>query len=187
MFGDMKKIKWVPVPLGASREGEQMEDRFVKSVLVKYPQFDKETCAFTSVASALHYCSATLKMGNKEVASKISNSSVGFAKGKSARQQLDFIGKLVKDNSTFFKKTQLRSKKKAVETWDSLNKFQPGPTIIVLLGADGGQNHCVTLVNDLVFDSNCYYAMRLNKETLDWCCNCKGGFKRAVYGVRFSH
>jgi hypothetical protein len=40
-------------------------------------------------------------------------------------------------------------------------------------------------VGDLVFDSNFTQTMRLNKEILDWCCNCKTGYMRAAYALHF--
>ena len=76
-------------------------------------------------------------------------------------------------------------KKAKLEDWDILNKRSPYPTVLVLQGGDGGQSHSVTVVNDLVFDSNCGYALRLNKRTLDWCCNCEAGFVKIVYALRF--
>jgi hypothetical protein len=55
--------------------------------------------------------------------------------------------------------------------------------VVVLLGGDGGQSHSVTLMGDLVFDSNCTHAMHLQMETLD--SNCKIGFMCAAYPLRF--
>jgi hypothetical protein len=125
-------------------------------------------------------------MGDKQVASSLSSVAVCEAKGD-ARSQLDVIAKIVKEKSTYWRKHELRTRQKKVEQWDILKIRSPVPTLVVLLGADGGQSHSVTLVNDLVFDSNCTHAMRLNKETLDWCCNCEKGFLRAVYLLRFWH
>jgi hypothetical protein len=185
--GDKTKMKWVPVPAGSVNEGVRIDELLIKTVILKYPQYEDETCTFHAFASALHYCAATLKMGDKSTASFFSRGAVGYAKGQNARDQLDFIMKEMKSRQKYFNKIEFRYKKKAIDNWDILHKQHPGPTVIVVGGADGGQNHSVTLVNDLVFDSNCYHAMRLSEETLDWCCNCKGGFERAVLAVRFSH
>jgi hypothetical protein len=157
----------------------------VENVPIKYPQYDLENCTFMSMASALHYCSAELKMGDKQLGSTLSQGAIGYVKGLSAGAQLDGLVRLVKEKSTYFKKFELRAKQNEIEEWDILNKKSPWPTVVVLLGSDGGMSHTVTIVNDLVFDSNCSYAMRLSKETLDWCCNCKGGYDRANYAVRF--
>jgi hypothetical protein len=129
-------------------------------------------------------------MGNKQqvstLASTIANGAPGYAKGKNARSQLDFLVKIVMEKNTYFRKYELRAKTKRLEEWDILKKQSPRPTGVVLLGADGGMSHSVTIVDNLVFDSNSIYAMHLNKETLpDWCCNCMDGHVRASYAVRF--
>jgi hypothetical protein len=184
---DRRKLKWVPVPLGASRDGGLIRELLVESIPLKYPQYDLETCTFMSMASALHYCAATLKMGEKQMACTLANGAPGYVKGKNARAQLDLLVKLVKDKSPYFRKHELRSKESKVAEWDILNSKNMCPTVVVLRGADGGQSHSVTIVNGLVFDSNCSNAMNLSKATLDWCCNCKGGYLCATFAVRFWH
>jgi hypothetical protein len=186
--GNMKKMSWVPVPLGESRLAPcQNRALIVEGVVVKYRQFEMETCTFKAMASALHYCAAVLKKGDKELAARLASGAIGYSKGKNARDQLDTLVKVVWSKKSYFRKHQLRVKPEGLQEWDIVNKRLMWPTAVVLLGADGGQNHCVTLVNDLVFDSNCNNALRLNKQTLDWCCNCEGGFVRAVYALRFWH
>jgi hypothetical protein len=156
----------------------------VESVPIKYPQYNLETCTFMSMASALHYCSAKLKMGDKQFGCTLSQDAIGYVKGMSACAQLDVLVRLVKEKSLYFKKLKLRAKQNKIEEWNILNKKSPSwPTVVVLLGSDGGMSHTVTIVNDLLFDSNCSCAMRLSKETLDWCCNCKDGYKRATYAL----
>ncbi len=140
-----------------------------------------------SLALVLHYCASELKCGDKDLPSWLANVAPRLAKGRNARDQLDLLAKKVKEKSLFFQKYELRVHKTQVQEWDILNIRSPWPTLVVLLGGDGGQSHTVTLVGDLVFDSNFTQTMRLNKEILDWCCNCKGGFERAVLAVRFSH
>jgi hypothetical protein len=124
-FGKRKKISWVPVPLGASRDVNRHKDMLVESVPIKYPQYDLETCTFMSMASALHYCSAKLKMGDKQEGCTLSQGAIGYVKGMSARAQLDVLVRLVKEKSTYFKKFQLRAKQNKIEEWDILNKKSP--------------------------------------------------------------
>ena len=178
-------MSWVPVPLGASRECNKHLDMLVESVPLKYPQYELETCTFMSMASALHYCATTLEMGDKQFASTLAQGAQGYVRGKSAHAQLDILVKLVREKSKYFRKYELRAKKNKVAEWNILQKKSPWPTLVVLLGADGGMSHSVTIVNNLVFNSNCSYAMDLSKKTLDWCCNCNGGFERATFAVRF--
>jgi hypothetical protein len=187
---DKKKISWIPVPLGSARKGGgivEIDHLMVESVPLKYRQFDEETCTFMGMASALHYCAAVKQMGDKHLASWLSSCANAFAKGKNARSQLDQLARVLKRQSSYFRKYELRAKESKVNEWDIVNLQSPWPTVVVLLGCDGGQSHSVTLVGDLVFDSNCTHAMRLSKETLDWCCNCETGFKRASFALRFWH
>jgi hypothetical protein len=126
-------------------------------------------------------------MGDKHLASWLASGTSAFAKGQNARSQLDLLARVLKKKGSYFRKYELRAKESKVNEWDIVNLQSPWPTVVVLLGGDGGQSHSVTLVGDLVFDSNCTHAMHLNKETLDWCCNCETGFKRASYALHFWH
>jgi hypothetical protein len=181
-------MSWIPVPLGDSRSGGVGPgDLLIASVPLKYRQFEEATCTFMGMASALHYCATKLKMGDKHVADRLASVAGSQALGNNARSQLDVLTKLVKAKNNYWRKHELRAKQRTLDEWDILNGRTPFPTLVVLLGGDGGQSHSVTVVNDLVFDSNCTHAMRLSKETLDWCCNCQAGFVRAAYALRFWH
>ncbi len=183
--GNRAKMTWIPVPVGAARVGGGVDRLMIQRVPLKYRQFEEETCAFMALASALHYCASELNMGDKQAASALASGAFGYAKGKNARDQLQVLARKVKEKSSYFRKYELRVKRNKVDEWDILNIRSPWPTVVVLLGGDGGQSHSVTLVGDLVFDSNCTHAMRLTRETLDWCCNYKTGFMRAAYALRF--
>ena len=52
-----------------------------------------------------------------------------------------------------------------------LKYYQRYPVLCNLLAKDGSTNHCVTIVDNFIFDSNRQHAMTLNKQNLDWCCN----------------
>ncbi len=94
-YGERRKMTWVPVPLGAARDGNHHQGMLVDTVPIKYPQYDLETCTFMSMASALHYCSSVLKMGDKLVGNTLAQGAVGYIKGMSARAQLDTLIRLV--------------------------------------------------------------------------------------------
>jgi len=119
--------------------------------------------------------------------SHLASGAEQYVKGVNARQQLDLMKDIVKKKSAYFTKYEIRAKAGKIEKWDIPNGINRFPTIVVLRGADGSTNHCVTIVNGLVFDSNCDNAMPLNKATLDWCCNCPGGFLGVLYALRFWH
>jgi hypothetical protein len=42
--------------------------------------------------------------------------------------------------------------------------------VVVPLGGDGGICHAITIVGDLIFDSTQSHALKLGKDSLDWCC-----------------
>jgi hypothetical protein len=55
----------------------------------------------------------------------------------------------------------------------------------VLLGADGGTQHAVAIVDDLVFDSNLPNALTLTRRALDWCCGDKDGYVGLSKAIKF--
>ena len=58
---------------------------------------------------------------------------------------------------------------------------------VVLEGSDGSVNHSVAICQNFIFDSNLCYALKHDKESLDWCCSSDDvaasfvRFHRAVY------
>ena len=58
---------------------------------------------------------------------------------------------------------------------------------VVLRSYDGGCSHSVSICQDLIFDANTNFALKLNKKNLDWCCSAPGvkakfdRFEHAVY------
>jgi len=163
---------------------EELVDR---GVPLKYPQYELNTCAFMSMASALHYCASTLQMGDKQIGALLAAGAEGYVRGKNARAQLNLLSKLVIQRSTYFNQYQLRAKQKKMDFWDLPNSRNPWPTVVVLKAGDGSTDHSVVIVNGLVFDSNTGSAMKLSKATLDWCCSCVGGYVGAQYALRFWH
>jgi hypothetical protein len=59
--------------------------------------------------------------------------------------------------------------------------------LAVLLGADGGAQHAVAVVDDLLFDSNLPHALKLTKRALDWSCNCDGGYVKLKMAIKFHY
>ena len=56
-----------------------------------------------------------------------------------------------------------------------------------LLGADGGTQHAVAIVDDRVFDSKLPHALQLTKQALDWCCSCEGGYLGLKMAIKFRY
>ena len=53
------------------------------------------------------------------------------------------------------------------------------------MGTDGGLQHAVTVVDDLIFDSTQEVALKLNKESFDWICS-DGGCSDVYAVYRFN-
>ena len=68
---------------------------------------------------------------------------------------------------------------------DIFSNTSPFTTLVIPIGSDQGIQHAITIVNNLVFDSNVEVAMHLCKETLDWCTNTPGGYQKVYYAMRF--
>ena len=59
------------------------------------------------------------------------------------------------------------------------------PRLIVLPALDGGCSHCVSIVNDWIFDSSLKYALPFNKKSLDECCGKGATFIGHAKGWHF--
>jgi hypothetical protein len=56
--------------------------------------------------------------------------------------------------------------------------------VVVPLGGDGSIGHAITIVGDLIFDSNQTHALKLGKNSLDWCCANDHGFEGIYMAVK---
>ena len=94
--------------------------------------------------------------------------------------------KCVRHHDLTLKSVQVRKKRHALAAWEPLEtENYAQPMVAIMLGADGGAQHAVTIVQDLIFDSNLKRALKLTKESLDWCCNCEGGYVMLKSAVKF--
>jgi hypothetical protein len=75
--------------------------------------------------------------------------------------------------------------KKTLSRHDLFRDLNDNPKLIVLRGCDGGVSHAISVVGNVIFDSNRKEGLVLSKESLDWCCNCNGGFSRVHALVQF--
>ena len=56
-------------------------------------------------------------------------------------------------------------------TLDLLSNISDSPTVVQLLGVNGGGGHAITIVGRWIFDGNLKRGIPLSKESLDWCCS----------------
>jgi hypothetical protein len=91
----------------------------------------------------------------------------------------------VRAHEPIYKKVDYWKKQKVIERQDFLGEPNGNPKLLVLRGCDGGVQHAVAVVGTTIFDSNREKGLTLSRESLDWCCNCNGGFSRVQTFVQF--
>jgi hypothetical protein len=178
--GREKKVNFIRVPPGAPRTEDGVHDMIDDNMpRMEYLQEGDYTCLFCSFASALHYVGLTdLAKLFKEESSKYSSFTEDGAMNWSALVELVRIGKCawlvphhMKDG-----------------LYDIYNNTSEWITVAQLQAVDGSVAHAVTIVGNLVFDSNVARAMSLCQKTLDYCCSTDtkmGKFQKVRYAVRF--
>ena len=58
-----------------------------------------------------------------------------------------------------------------VSQYDILKSGKNQLVVALLKGSDGKEDHCVTVFDNWVFDSNFDWALPFSKEALDHCCS----------------
>jgi hypothetical protein len=169
--------RFIRIPPGAALKKPEVHDFDFLPLKIKYQQHNTSCCLFLSVASALHL------IGFEETAAEIANIAPKY-EASSAFGIFNWE-KLLQIMQTKFKFLQ---PKKLSPKVDLLKDKSPYLSVVVLMSSDGGIQHAVTVIGDIVCDSNCEYAMPLCKEALDFCCsteNQKLQYVRIYHGFRF--
>jgi hypothetical protein len=173
----LAKRKWIPVPIG-NTSNRQVTPDVVVDVKVQYQQGEVKSCLFRSLASAFHH------LGRKHTGSVLA-SIARKNEHLSADKQLEAAIAAVTKHETVYTKVDFWKKQKALARHDFIGKPNDNPKLLVLRGCDGGVQHAVSVVGSTIFDSNLKRGLPLSKESLDWCCNCNGGFSRVQSVVQF--
>ena len=66
-----------------------------------------------------------------------------------------------------------------------IHSQSPYPTVVIPRCKDGGIQHAVCVVDDLVFDSTQEVALKLQLETFEWICSVNDGFNEVAEAYRF--
>jgi hypothetical protein len=69
--------------------------------------------------------------------------------------------------------------------YDPVTQTSPFPTLLQLMGKDGGVQHAVTTVDNWIFDSVEKHAIPLTRQNLGRCCGTELGFDRVYAAFRF--
>jgi hypothetical protein len=169
--------KWISVPVGESSNREVTRD-LVANVRVQYQQGDVKTCLFCSLASAFHH------LGRKHTGSVLASMAKKLC-NLPAQEQLDEAIKIVKNHDRLYKKVDYWKKEAVIAKHDLLGQPNDNPKLFVLRGIDGGVHHAISVVGSIIFNSNLGQCLTLSKASLDWCCNCNGGFSKVHKVVQF--
>ena len=68
-----------------------------------------------------------------------------------------------------------------VSAWNILEVVDNQLVVASVVGSDGKEEHCVTVYDKWVFDSNFDFALPLTKESLDLCCSAEDTQDSFVY------
>jgi hypothetical protein len=184
-----KKERWTPLSVGKRLSRKEKSDKPRKVLLyeeerVIYQQGSKPSCWFDSTASALHY-KGLVVLGEAVhcLGLQYMNSDLDTQKSK----LLELM-----DRSKMFKgppKIYLKDRKRVRQVLDVFNisdeEHRTNLYILQLKGMDGHVRHAVAMVDHLIFDSNCKFPLKLEKASLDWCCNCNLGFNYVFFAYEF--
>ena len=139
---------------------------------VAYQQGRKDSCVFSSAASALFH------LGETNAARVVAAHIPASLKHNDPMALLHDVlnSKKVKTVEVVcsFKRGQL----------DLLSAESLDPTTVQLLGEDGGTGHAVTIVGPWIFDATLPHALPLSRASLDECCSSARGGVAYVSGVR---
>lgn len=151
----------------------------IENPSVMYLQGDKNSCIFSSLASALHY------MGDiyaSEYIIQRKDESINCLKGKG---RMHFCKDILLGHH---KRKHEKKLKYTVEEWKGSPEFDifcdisPFPTVCRLIDGSFGTGHCVTVCNKWIFDSNFENAFALTRKALNDIC--MGEFRGVSHAIR---
>jgi hypothetical protein len=162
-----KSSRFIRVPVGKSMPLTKIPENLTTedAPYLYFCQGDKNTCITDSLASALVY------QQNLIWAKRIHDLGIEFL-GRTSQNSQPLIVEVV---NTLRKNREYQPKKIDHKTpIDELIRPSNYLRTIVLKSSDGQSNHAVSLIEQWVFDSNIPVALKLCKDSLDFCCgqNC---------------
>jgi hypothetical protein len=148
-----------------------------KMPVVKYKQHGRMICLFSSFASALYY------MGMTDEAAYVHDRSRLYGADTSLSLQLwKGFRQTINEACGWLQPVRLYCH------FDLLNYRGEYPAVVQLKATDGGTQHVITVVDGMIFDSNCDRALQLAKDMLDWCCSSddvESSYDCVWFGYRF--
>jgi hypothetical protein len=174
----MNKNKFFNVPPGAPRTDDShalMDETFPA---IQYRQQSDATCLFCSFASALHF------LGVHETAAIIAAAASEFsANAAKGCYNWDALLKIMHESCRWLVPKRIYGS--AFDIFEDCDMF---PKLVSLEASDGGTQHAITLVGNLIFDANCSRALPLSETALNHCCSTDSRaatYVRVHKGYRF--
>jgi hypothetical protein len=178
---------YFPVPKGASTDESAPNNLLVTDVLTTHRQRPgQDTCLYYSIASALHYIGLrqeanTVLNRAKEVIGIPSNEQIK-AMTQMMKEVVPKIG-LYSIHNTADSRGVRKSEFSLEEFCQARNQY---PCVCFPVGNDGSENHTITVVDDLIFDSTQPNALKLCADSVHWICGQQGCL-RIKSAYRFEH
>jgi hypothetical protein len=146
---------------------------------VHYTQKNHGTCLFKSVASALHH------LNKKHIALVISSMATKYMYAP-VDEQLNKLASIAQENDCDLLVTKWMTRKRVGKFNLKTVSSNRWALVVIPLGGDGGIGHAITIVGDLIFDSTQRHALKLGKNSLDWCCADDLGFESIYMAIKFA-
>ena len=166
---------WLHVPLGnADTDHMIVDSSLLTSVMNRFRQKQKDFCLHYAIAGCLQY------MGKHEPALEFARAArqvEGLPSRLQFRQMNDMMANLVPSTGIpklFNRKSQKTKTLRHMSIEDIVTDRTPYLTVVQPIGNDNSSDHCVCVVDDLIFDARFDYALKLCKESFDMICGYCG-------------
>ena len=159
--------KWHHVLVENAKELTKRPPKYLTTQIpIAYPQGTKNRCLFLCMALALHY------MDLKQEAAEI-NQAYGMAENVPGPHGLKALKKAmiafvpILGRPIIFNSCRKKERKEITVHQLTLQPT-PYPTVVIPVGNDGSVNHAFCVVNDLILNSTQAYALKCNKNCVNW-------------------
>jgi hypothetical protein len=164
--------RFIKLPVGLGRPHQSLKET-MRNPKIHYPQYGDDTCVFSSLSSALHY------LQYQDVALRIDDFKLKIMKEQFDNSFENLMGRItgyIHDDKCFgsFRKQCERKKITHCANYDLIIECKKKQNVlhhVVTISQDGGENHAICVVHNLIFDGNFSNALPLSQEYLDIACN----------------
>ena len=175
-FAQGKRGQFIPIPVGNSTGPRAID--VVPDVKIAFQQQHRQTCVYSSFASALWF------LGLTELAVRVDSEAVSSEGDPYALKRL---AKLVHDHPTWMIPKRIKNSASSFKILE--HDLTNALAVVVLKGIpDRACNHAITVFDGMIFDSNEKSAIPLTQPNLDLMCSTdsrKGKYESVAKGYLF--